>query len=461
MQVLPPFVPLSDVVELSIDDRYTDVLDYVEERQEHLRDAREALLGSRVRLQVQRRELQKTREKAASKAGAAFNCLRQYLIGLGRDPPSEIESALSEAEALRNTLGEQEVEYDEAEKIYNLEEWRYTAEEIRFIDELPRGAPAPTQPDKSNPPNAKYEDVARISFGAQDIANIVAESEGHPYLPSGRTSEPMEIEDETGEAQTTMLRYAHHHVPSFQPPHSGHLQSSIGTQLLAEKLDQPRLKWARTRRYIDEWFLHSLETSRLEKTRLRSSMEECELSEGEWWSLVLRHWIPVTAEENLFHTGDTTVSDETQSERLSSNTTYMLRVHETPEHATEQFLVHPHTPDRVLDAPETLEFPTSIEPRDLIDTSPRHTENLDRSPSNQSGYLNPTMLIQQSYSLRYSSNSAISEAQSSTQCERDGTIQQNRGLHEMTPSIRKNCPDNFDHCLLAENPGARKASIED
>jgi hypothetical protein len=147
----PTFVPPSDFVEPSIDDRWTYVLESVEDKKEELRDAREALLGSRFRLQVQRRDLTATRAIAASKAGAAFNYLRQYLAKLGADMPAEIESALSEAETLRNTLGVQEVEYDEAEKVYNLAEWRYTVEETQFMDQLRSSAPVvPNQPDNPN-----------------------------------------------------------------------------------------------------------------------------------------------------------------------------------------------------------------------------------------------------------------------------------------------------------------------
>jgi hypothetical protein len=78
---------LSDYFEpFSVDqNRFAYFLDRIEDRQENLRDARETLLGSRFRLQAQRRELLETRETAASQAGAVFNRLRQYLRELALD----------------------------------------------------------------------------------------------------------------------------------------------------------------------------------------------------------------------------------------------------------------------------------------------------------------------------------------------------------------------------------------
>jgi hypothetical protein len=82
---------------------------------------------------------------------------------------------------------------------------------------------------------------------------------------------------------------------------------------------QSRLKWAETRRYIDEWLLKSLETSRLKQGRLKHHEEdEIDLSDEKWWDLVEQLWYSNTAEGRDFHTEDTTVSEESRNEPFSS-----------------------------------------------------------------------------------------------------------------------------------------------
>jgi hypothetical protein len=408
---------LSDYAEPSINqDRYAEFLERVGEKQEDLRDAREALLGSRFRLQVQRRELLATRSKAASHAGAAFNRLRQYLIELDIDLPDEIESAFSEAEAFRNTLGEQEVDYDEAEKAYDLEEWKYTAEEARFIDELPSSAPAPSQPDRSYPPFDGHEASLRFSFGPQDIANIVAESEGALYLPLYRPDIPLESDDDLSDGQSTVPGDLYQHTPdsnelqdikALKDP-KAYSDGLVQSEGLA--IGHSRVKWAGTRRYIDEWLLNSLDTSELEKSRLKHSTDGDGLSDSEWWELLGQYWFLDTPEGSNYHTGDTTVSDES-SGLLSSNA--MRRLFDTSD--TSEFETHqfPPTPllaqDRVIDAPELIDFPTNIEPRDLVEITPKCVKFRGRSVSVQSGSTHPTVYTRASSSIEHSSYSTFGE----------------------------------------------------
>jgi hypothetical protein len=408
----------SDYVEPSIhQDQYAEFLDRVEEKQEYLRDTRESLLGSRFRLQVQRRELTATREKAASQAGAAYNRLRRYLVDIGINPPVEIELELSEAEALRNKLGTEEVEYDEAEKAYNFEEWRYTAKESQFIDELYGTAPAPSQPDGSYPPFDEYGASARVSFGPQDIANMVAESEGDLYLPTQPPEMPLEDEHGLSESQSTVPGVAYQattnsSIKDTAATRTSHVYSR--KELLFEELaiGHSRLKWTGTRRYIDEWLLGSLGTSRLEQGRLKHHEEfEIDLSDKDWWNLVEQLWYSDTLEGHDFHTGDTTVSEESLNEPFSSNTMHRLfATSDMAEVETQQF---PPTPllahDRVLDAPELANFPTDIEPLDLIDLLPKEATCHDRSFSPHSESTHPTNLTRASSRLDYSSHSTTEE----------------------------------------------------
>jgi hypothetical protein len=408
----------SDYVEPSIQqDQYVAFLDRVEEKQENLRDSRETLLGSRFRLQVQRRELTAIREKAASQAGAAFNRLRQYLVQVGIDPPVEVELALSKAEASRNKLGAEEVEYDEAEKAYNFEEWRYTAKESQFVDELYGTAPAPSQPDGSYPPFDEYGASARISFGPQDIANMVAESEGDRCLPTCRPEMPLMNEEGLSESRSTVPGFTYQPIASSSIQDTPAMENSNAypaRELMFEELaiGQSRLKWAGTRRYIDEWLLKSLETSRLEQGRLKHHEEvEIDLSDEKWWDLVEQLWYSNTAEGRDFHTGDTTVSEESRNEPFSSNT--MHRLFATSDMAEVEGQQFPPTPllaqDRVLDAPELANFPTDIEPLDLLDFPPKEPTYHDRSFSPHSESTHPTNLTRASSRLDYSSHSTTEE----------------------------------------------------
>jgi hypothetical protein len=407
----------SEYVEPSIQqDQYTEYLDRVEEKQEVLRDVRESLLGSRFRLHVQRRELNAIRAKAASQAGMAFNLLRQYLVETGINPPGEIESALSEAEALRNTLGTEEVEYDEAEKAYNFEEWRYTAKESQFIEELYESAPAPSQPDGSYSGLNEHEDSTQISFGgARDIANLVAESQGDPYLPVYNNETPFESEDDLSESQGTVPGDTYQRNSDLSTQDNPAIQNSKeypAQELLFEEsaIENSHLRWAGTSRYVDEWLLESLVTSRLEQGRLGyHAIVENTLGDQEWRDHIGQTWFLDTTEERDFHTGDTTVSEESRSEPFSSNTMHRLfNSSNIAEYETQQF---PPTPllgqDRVVDAPELANFPTDIEPLDLIDIFPRDTTFLDRSCSTHSASTHPTALTRASSRMDCSSRSTV------------------------------------------------------
>jgi hypothetical protein len=410
----------SDYVEPSINqDRFVEFLECAEERQEDLRDAREALLGSRFRLQVQRRELLATRSNAASQAGAAFNRLRQYLIELGIDLPNEIELAFSEAETLRNTLGEQEVEYDEAEKAYDLEEWKYTAEETQFINDLPSSAPAPNQPDRSYAPFDRHETSLRFSFGPQDIANIVAESEGPFHLFTDRSDVPLEGDEDLSDGQSTVPGDSYQHVTNPQVSQSASTIHDVSKAYpdglaLFQELDVGRspLKWAGTRRFIDEWLLNSLDTSILEKSRLKhSTAVGDEISYDYWWELLEQQWFLDTPEGSEYHTGDTTVSDESSGHLSSNAMRRLFDMSDTSELDTQQF---PPTPllaqDRVIDAPELTDFPTNIEPRDLIDITPKRVKFHSQSSRTQSESTHPTIYTRASSSVGRSSHSTTGES---------------------------------------------------
>jgi hypothetical protein len=374
----------SDAVEPSLHpDQYTEFLEQVEERQENLRDAREELIGSRFRLQVQRKELLNTREQAASQAGAAFDRIVQYLLKTGVDLPDEIKSAFTQAETLRNNLGVKEVEYDEAERAYNLEEWRYTKKEAQFIDDLPRNAPVSSlNNNRSASPLGDTEAFARISYAPQDIADLVAESEGE-LLPTTYIADVPLYDDRT-DLSVDQGNIWHDVYKDVSTPGAYDSFSTQGEQagpvrlLSLDDLDKGNVRSSRagTQAWVNRWLMNALHSSRLEKRRLRCSLRKVVQDDSAWWRLVTLYWFQDGEEAGQNHTGDTTVSDEAPSEPVSSNAMRQLfDTSDTTGSAKQQFSSTPLVArDEIIDDPELLSFPTVIEPHDLVD-SPKHVKN--------------------------------------------------------------------------------------
>jgi hypothetical protein len=455
---IPSKALLFDHLEPSIcHNQCIEFLNCLEDKQETLRDAREALLGSRSRLQVQRRDLTTTREKAASLAGVAFNLLRQYLVATGINPPVDIQAALSEAEASRNALGTEEVDYDEAEKAYNFEEWRYTTKESPVIDELYGISPAPSQPNRSYPPLDKHDNPTRISFGPQDIANMVAESNGDPYLPTYSANMPLENGVGLSESQDSVPGDIYQPFPSSSNQDNYAMKNSsayTARDLLFEGLaiGQSRLKWAGTLRYIDEWLLNSLVCSVLELSRLRyHSMVEDNLSYQEWRTLSEQHWFLETPEGYNFHTGDTTMSEESGSKTLSSDPMHRLfDVSDIAETETQQFRPTPLlAQDCIMDTMELANFPAYIEPLDLIDTSSKGVTLFDRSFSGYCESTHPTALLRES------------QPREATTTRSNSVMQKSGDPHKRTLSARRQHFKNYDTYFGPKSPDPWRGSVYD
>ncbi|OAL00914.1 hypothetical protein IQ06DRAFT_304627 [Phaeosphaeriaceae sp. SRC1lsM3a] len=385
----PPKDPLSTYVTESLvpggatDGNDTaDFYARLEDEQENLRDARENLLGSRVRLQVQRQELLNTREKASSQAGAVFERVRRLLIDIGVQLPDEVELAFSELELSRNELGIQEVDYDEAEKAYNVDEWAYTRKESDFMQDLCRGAPARSQTASLRPSN-DYMDVAtRFSYGPQDIERIVAESEGDLPIESYEGNMTLLDEDDFSEGQDTVPGDFYKQLSasgSQGTDPTTHTTAAEAVEFfLSDKHghSHERVRWVGTRRSVDEWLLNTLKVSHFEQARLQVWLSSYTDNE-DWWEFVDRNWFLDTSEFSKYHTGDTTIPEED----LISNPTAFNHLgntdglSETSETAEQKFSAVPLlAQDRVMDALESIDFPTIIEPQDLIEAWPHDTK---------------------------------------------------------------------------------------
>jgi hypothetical protein len=417
-----PFMP-SDIAEPATHpDRYTDIRDRLEQRQEDLRDAREALLGARFRLQLQRRELRGTRDKTAAQAGAAFHRIRLYLLQNNIDLPPEVQQLLSDADTSRDALGIKEMDYEEAENSYNLEEWKYTEKETQFIDHLPLVTPAPPAPF---PHISNAESFRHFSHDPQEIAHLVAETVGENVLLSTvQTMLPVSYtktyvgQHLLGVGGSSTLPES---LPSFEGEVTGLMPPSDVTAGLSQPttetlLNHTRPKWSETMRFIDEWLLRSLESSELEKARLRRLIPSLELSDKDQWKLVVRYWMSDSSNGLDVHTGDTTVSDENFSQAVSSNA--MKRLFEESDTVDSDTKATPAMPllahEQIVSAPDLADYPENIQPRDLVEKPPKHVTFLVRSSSTYSESTQHTNMTRTSSRQDCSSISTIDEGWSST-----------------------------------------------
>jgi hypothetical protein len=449
-------------------DGFTDFLIHIEDRQDALRDAREALLGSRYRLQVQRRELRNTREKAASQTGATFNRIRKYLLELNLDLPSEIDAALSEADLSRDDLGIQELEYEEAERAYNLEEWRYTEKETKFVDDVSGSAPVASQRSGPFPLVEEDNNILRFSYGPQDIAHIVAEADGEllPFavFENDLQADSIDYHSEDSEGQSTVSGepstplefgsiFSHESIIPEYSARTTHEDSQTDDNVV---IGHYRMNWSGpsgTLQYIDKWLLDILKTSELEKRRLKASLSLHDIQQDEWWLLVEQHWTARNADNTAYHTGDTTVSDETLSEAESSNA--MRRLFDTSSIAESAIQTMPALnmlPQEVGEYLELAPFPKRIKRRDLVDHIPerpllhdgkKHVKFLGSSLSDHSESTHPPLFTQASSGLDFSSTSGVSNK----------TPGPSSGEKEMVCHTN----ESFNNRLVAERPDKEKS----
>jgi hypothetical protein len=355
---------------------------------------------------------------------------------------------LRESETLRNALGIQEVEYDEAEKVYNLEEWRYTAKEAEFIDGLPGSARAPSQPDTSYQLFDGYEHFARPSLGPQHISHIEADSNGDMCFPFCRPEAATGREDGLSEGQSTVPGDIHQQssIPNAQRTTGIEDSKAYPTNILP--FEEPatsdsRLKWAETRMWIDAWLLSSLDSSALEEERLRHSIFGDENSDKDWWKIVEQYWFLDMPTGSGYHTGDTTVSDEIRSDNLSSNALRKLfEASDKAESMAQEFSSMPLlAQDRGLDALDLTDFPKNIEPGDMLDHSPRHVTAFGRPLSTHSRSTHSKMLTRVSSRLDCSSISTVEERTPDPRCGRE-SIGEQKGSHCLTDGTRGPQSDN-------------------
>jgi hypothetical protein len=430
-------------------DRYNDRPGRIPELQEQIRDDRETLLGSRFRLRSNRHELRKTRENAANQAGTAFNLVKRFLLEQSFELPHDIQAALEAAELSSDRLGVQEVEYEESEERYNLEEWRYTEREQKFVDNLLGSTPVASAPP---PP-------AHGSLGTHDLTQLFidgAENDDAPTVPELLplppnisdldlpTMPPLE-----GKASVTFQQPL---VAKHIPTSTSYIESSMThpeneplcrRSFSESELDHARLRWFDTRTRVEEWLLDNLEGSRLQRAQLRLHLSRGVSDDEAWWQLVLQHWKSESRGSITFQTGDTTVSGSIGNQPTFDD----VDPSNAPEDSgTDGFYARPSfaSPllgnDRVVDALDAEEFPPTIRSSDLFDQASKHVTFETRSPSAQSLSTQPTTATRRSSAVDFSSVSSTNDVSSCTSSGDANTVRQ-RDLsetYEVQPGEEKN-----------------------
>jgi hypothetical protein len=384
--------------------RYEKLLDQIEDLRWELRDARENLHGERAKLRSQRQALQVTRDQTAVKAAKAFDLLKRYLLERNVDPPQDIQYALEDVDFMRDRLGQHEVDYEQAENRYNMDEWTYTEIEKRFVDDLyAHGSSDPVHVDNkaftqfavgaSGDPEAHVWEELGSSWPSTEsdldlgeLQNAVVHSSAafeSSILPSS-FSRPIH---DTSLGETTSV--ALHHRParedlliSRRPPRpipAGVFSASITAPGITRPysegdLDQARLHWPETRKRIEEWLLDALKGSQFQKAHLRNWVSSDGSEFSRWWTTVEQHWTSNSPDSAVFHTGDTAAASYMDLSQESSTRTREHRLVEASvsDPDLKISLASPFSSlDRVVDALEDSTFPLVIKPSDLMEPSLR------------------------------------------------------------------------------------------
>jgi len=438
-----PEVPASCPDMCAYRERYDDLLDRIDDRRWELRIEREKLHGVRVRLRNQRQELSTTREKAAVQAATAFDLLKRYLLERDVEVPQNIRYAIEDADIWRNRLGGQELEFQQAEEKYNLDEWTYTEKEKQAVDTLFESTTPPASAP-SAPPDTQV--LTQFSFGLSEVEadTPIPELASSPddvldteEPPSQRKPELAADEPSTGETPTTRNRVVTSVSLGNIPKQLLERVQPIARPYSENDLTQVRLNWTNTRGRIEGWLLDALENSSLQKAQLRNVLSSDTLDYDNWWQLVLQHWKSDSPSSTAFHTGDTTASLTTSSQLVSVITLQEL-LDETGRSSPE---ARPSSAsplvfaDRVVDALDEVDFPLHIKSSDLFESTSKHVAFEARSPSSPSMSTQLTTVTRASSRLDCSSMSSIEEDQSRTpSTDTESFRQVHRSSHARSPN---------------------------
>ncbi|KAJ4992586.1 hypothetical protein SVAN01_01969 [Stagonosporopsis vannaccii] len=271
--------------------KYT--FDTIATNQENLRDARETLMGFRFRLRSKRRELQLAREEAGSKAGAAMSLVKRFLQDQGIGLPDDINSTLSEVDALRDELGAHEVDYEETEERYNREEWRYTQKEEELIEHLETYQPSEITP--SNQVAPENHDAAPLLSGVDTVPAVGSQLSQLAKMKDEPNHQTTNIDNDV--AQEVVFETEARGPIRFAGVSYDHLARLGG----GPTFEDPSTQWRNTRKRVNEWLLETVSLSSYQRQRLKD--------EQNWAQVVAHHWWSGSPHTSAFRTGDSTIAE--------------------------------------------------------------------------------------------------------------------------------------------------------
>jgi hypothetical protein len=278
-------------------------VDRLDHEQEQIRDLRDDVLGSRFRLAAKRKALRDLHIEASAKDGSVFNLFRHFLYEYGSELPDDIEDALKDASSLRDQLGLLEVEYDEAEANYNTLEWLYTRKESKFVEELI---------DKHKTPGHSVEvlQTAALTAFADDVSIMNPETD---------------FDDAINEATVQAVVLSEQALLEFDQAATS---AGDGSRTHTDKhegrngLLDTQSAWINKLKRIEDWLQSILEGSPVQKTHLKALVDCEDLNDASWQHEAEQNWTLEYSRLPVFHTGDSTVSQNnaSASQHVSTST---------------------------------------------------------------------------------------------------------------------------------------------
>lgn len=389
----------------------TGLIDSIVEHQEDLRDAREKIIGERVRLRNKRRNLKGTREKAAVQAGIAIDFVKRYFLETGAQIPQNIQDALEDVNSSRDRLGEEELEYEIAEQHYDFAEWEYTEKEQIFVDDVLADGAASYALRTTSPGALETMGVSEYPLFDPGVNESHDNFETTAYQKAA-------FRDLVSTNQTSPpLKLPHMGVVSMtngEPSNASRPDMQLSTQLSDEnRQKQGNVRWSITLRRIEEWLLEHLQISRLNVVQLRSLIPKDIIEGRDFWELVTRNWSADSQHMPTFHSGDTIASNSATSEPISAAAIHRKSFDDTSDSdietsPTEISMTPLVSLDRVKDALGDV-FPSEIDAVDLLDAVSEGVTPVERTASSLSGSSQFTVQSSTSPSACESSMTGIEE----------------------------------------------------
>jgi hypothetical protein len=434
--VPPPYVtPSRNIPDLAPTTRDASV-DRLDREQEELRDFRGKVLGSRYRVAAKRIDLRDLHIEASAKDGSVFNLVRQYLHTINLQLPRNIEEALSDASTLRDQLGLLEAEYDEAEASYNTLEWNYSRRETRFVEEVLNNRLVPSgMLDRSR--SAENLDIAQLTqFMTPSMAKPLPAWNHTAYADEVESGDAIQAPIELGQQDLELSDEALSKLQRADSQRSSHGFAPATRRESKSSFRQAQLqsRWINKKRGIDAWRMEIFENFPVLRVYLKAMYDLDCPDDNLWWEHIKQLLVQGNEVAPVFHTGDSTVS--LQTSRHASTST--VNIASPDACAVRDFSTIPQLPeDHASNMPGTGDIPSSIGPRDHVDT---HDEVQDSAKPSLSTIDETTdsYTASQTLSRRTSCSEAVnteSDATSHYSSDCDNCTNRVESLHAPTPSM--------------------------